>query len=551
MNENRDTGPEEVVMRPSSRWNSLVVVALLLLAGSTGCASWKKQPASPEALLGQQKAPHLMRVTLANGSRVEIENPAIRGDSLVGKVRSWARTDWGQSQKTADGGVLLADIRKVEVRKFSAGKTLLLAAVAAGATAIIVAGDSKDPPVSSPAPSSGGSGGGSGDGCAFCSCPLLYSYTGTEWVLDSGTYGGAFLKPFAYTDLDVLESLKSVDGALRMRLRAGDKETDHIDAVEIVAADHDPGTMVATDPAGTVRAVGATTPPVYARDSRGRDALPFVREADDRSWESALAVRDTASACDLREDLTLEFPRWSNVNAARLVVRAHKTGWAGHLMRAFVAAHGTATASWYAAMDADPTQALAFRQAIAQEVHLNVEVWEGDRWVRQSSVWGGGPEVPKTHAIPLDLSRVTGDRIRVRLVSSPSFWLVDWVALDTTLERPVVLHEVAMRSAIAADGRDVAPNLRAKDGRDLLLETGEVVELALDDPPPAPGLQRTYLSRATGWYRYHAPETGPPDTELLTYLLREPHGITKMSIAWMNAALTSLALAPAGATAAP
>ncbi|HEU4939982.1 MAG TPA: hypothetical protein VFT97_00020, partial [Candidatus Eisenbacteria bacterium] len=425
------------------------------------------------------------------------------------------------------------------------GKTLLLATVVAvGATAIIVAADDHDsPPVA--APPSSGSSGGSGDGCFMCSCPLLYSYDGDDWVLDSGTYGGAFLKPFAYTDYDILESLRNQHDLLRMRLRAGDKETDHIDELGIIAIDHDLSTTIATDMDGIVHSVGATTPPLAARDSRGRDALPSVLSADGRSWESLLAVRDTASAEDLRESLTLEFPRPPGAAAARLVLRANKTAWAGHLMRAFVAAHGTATQSWYAAMDADSARALGFRRALEQEIHLSVSVWEGERWVRQSSVWGGGPEVQKTHAIPLDLSRVRGDRIRIRLESSPSFWLVDWVALDTTPERPVTLREVTMRSAIAPDGRDVTPELLQKDGRDLLLETGEVVELTLDAPPTPPGSARTYLSRTTGWYRYHAPETGPADTALLDYLLREPHGISKMSIAWMNAALTSLAVAQA------
>lgn len=525
---------------PGIRPILLAAIGFALAMG--GCASWKKQVASPEALLAQPKPPHKMRVTLADGSRLEIMDPAIRGDSLVGSIATTIRHDRWDETKLADGGVLLSDIRKLEVWKFNKGGTLLLVTVlAVGATAIIVAAtEGDDPkPLPPPPPSSGG---GSGDGCFLCSCPLLYSYDGEDWILDSGTYGGAFLKPFAYTDSDVLESLRGENGLLRMRLRAGDKETDHIDELQIVAADHDPSTTIATDPEGGVHSVGATTPPLVARDSRGRDALPLVLAADGRSWESALAVRDTASLEDLRESLTLEFPR--PAGSARLVLRANKTAWAGHLMRAFVAAHGTATQSWYAAMDADPARALGFRRALAEEIHLNVSVWEGGRWVEQSSVWGGGPEVQKTHAIPLDLSRTTGDRIRIRLESSPSFWLVDWVALDSTPERPVTLHEVTMRSAIAPNGRDVMPELHAKDGQDLLLETGEVVELMLDAPALAPGSARTYLSRTTGWYRYHAPETGPPDTVLLDFLLRERHGITKMSIAWMNTALTSLAAAP-------
>lgn len=98
-----------------------------------------------------------------------------------------------------------------------------------------------------------------------------------------------------------------------------------------------------------------------------------------------------------------------------------------------------------------------------------------------------------------------------------------------------------MRSATASDGRDAAPPLRAKDGDDLVLNTGDVVELTFAAPPLSPGKARTYLSRTSGWYRFHAPETGPPDAALLDYLLREPGGISKMSITWMNAALRSLA----------
>jgi hypothetical protein len=299
---------------------------------------------------------------------------------------------------------------------------------------------------------------------------------------------------------------------------------------------------IATDPEGRIHTIGAATPPISARDSRGRDALPWVREADGRSWESALAVRDTSLASDVRETLTLEFPRPANPGPARLVLRANKTAWAGHLMRSFVAAHGTATKAWYSAMDAEPARAAALRRTIEEEIHVSVSVWENGAWVRQGSVWGGGPEVQKTHAVPLDLSRVAGGVVRVRLETAPSFWLVDWTALDTTPERPVEVREAALRSAVTHDGRDAAAALRARDGDDLLLDTGEAVELAYEDPPLAPGRARTYLSRTTGWYRYHAPETGPPDTALIEYLVREPRGISKMSIAWMNDALQSLAM---------
>jgi hypothetical protein len=531
----------------SNRRSLNVFLAVLLLAASTaggplGCASWKKEPARPEALLAREEPPRRMRLTLADGSAVEMRHPESRGDSLFGSMKRTIRHDggWDETRNVA-GGVALADIRFVELRKADAGKTLLLVAAGVGATVIIaaIAGhEDKPPPYTPPPPPSSG---GSGDGCFFCSCPLIYSYDGRAWALDSGTFGGAFLQPLGYTDFDLLEALAPRDGALRLRLQAGDKETDHIDDFAVLAVDHDPSVAVATDPDGGIHTVVAPAPPISARDSRGRDALPWVRASDGRSWESALAVRDTAVANDVRETLTLEFARPSRPGAARLVLRANKTAWAGHLMRAFVAAHGTATSRWYDAMDAEPSRAAAFRRTLEEEVHLSVSVWEDGRWTRQGSVWGGGPEIQKTHAIPIDLSRTTGDVVRVRLESAPSFWLVDWAALDTAPERPFEVREAATRSAIAGDGRDAAPMLRARDGVDLVLETGDAVEMTLDEPPLAPGRARTYLSRTTGWYRFHAPETGPPDTALLDKIAREPRGISKMSIVWMNDALRALA----------
>jgi hypothetical protein len=97
-----------------------------------------------------------------------------------------------------------------------------------------------------------------------------------------------------------------------------------------------------------------------------------------------------------------------------------------------------------------------------------------------------------------------------------------------------------MRSAVRAGGSDVRAALQARDGTDLVLEVGDQVELSFAVPDAAPGMVRSYLSRASGWYRFHAPENGPADTALLRRLLRERHGISKTSVSWMNGALRTL-----------
>src|SRR6266850_1684491 len=193
---------------PFPRLVAWTLVFGLSLTGTVGCSAWKRQKGGVEALLTRRDPPEKVRITLSDGSRVEFRSPALRGDSLVGMmgyavhhVNRWDGLNWRRS------AVALADVRQVELRKFDAGRTLILAAVGVGATVAIVAIATADDPKPSP-PAQPNYGGGSGyDGCFLCSCPLIYSWNGRDWVLDSGTFGGAFLRPLAYTDTDNLEAL--------------------------------------------------------------------------------------------------------------------------------------------------------------------------------------------------------------------------------------------------------------------------------------------------------------------------------------------------------
>jgi len=58
----------------------------VLLAGvmfSAGCAGWRVQQVPPKQLL-QDKSIEAVRVTRADKSKVEIYNPSIQGDSIIG-----------------------------------------------------------------------------------------------------------------------------------------------------------------------------------------------------------------------------------------------------------------------------------------------------------------------------------------------------------------------------------------------------------------------------------------------------------------------------------
>ncbi len=75
------------------------------------------------ALLTREHPPRRLRLTLVDGSAVEIERPSIRGDSLVGQMKvTIAHPDQRDEKRNVDGAVALADIRAVELRKADASR---------------------------------------------------------------------------------------------------------------------------------------------------------------------------------------------------------------------------------------------------------------------------------------------------------------------------------------------------------------------------------------------------------------------------------------------
>jgi hypothetical protein len=521
--------------RPTAPRSSLRGPLVALLAGLTlgGCMTWRAVPDVPRDFRSPRPV-HAIRVSRSNGEKIVLRDPSVVNDTLRG---SWFRED-----NLTQYAIPLAEVTKVEIEVVSPGRTALAVAVAGVAAGIAIAAVDDAGPSASPSPSPPPSGSGCGIyGCGSFSCPLVYSWDGARWRLDSGTFGGAITRGLQRTDVDNLDYAAPQDGMLRLRVANELEETDHLDALTVVAVDAPAGLSVAPDPAGGLHALGNPTVPVAARDFRGTDALDRVRAADGWSWESGLSGRDTARADDLRDGLILSFLRPRGATHAHLVLDGHSSTWSAQLLYAFIVAHGSATQAWYDSLDARPDLARATGARLAREAFLSVAVRTPSGWAAEGLFWEAGPEIVKRQVLDLDLSAVTGDTVTVRLETVPGFWLVDRVGLDFTPGEPLTVHNLPLLSARDAAGRDVAPLLAAVDGRDYALAHRDAAELRFAVPPQPASTSRTFLLRTTGWYRIDTPNEGVPDVAALAALGRDPFAIARASVTRLNAALARLA----------
>ncbi len=510
-----------------------LVIAFVAMLLSQACYHWTTAKLEPKPG-GSDR----VRLTLVGGAQFSVTGPFLSGDSLVWFSRTKADDSGVSTPDTLSrAGVPLSKVYKIEAYTLDPAATSLAVVTVVGLVAVIAAASSMDG-LGSSGGSSGGGGGSCDAGCA--SCPLVYSWDGREWRLDSGTYGGAITRGLERTDVDNLVHVAAPDGIVHLKVKNELDETDYLDALSVVAVDHDPDVTVAPDGAGQIYSLGVLSPPLAARDDRGRDMVAAIRLADGVSWQSSFFARDTARLGDIRDGLELTFVRPHGARGGRLVLDGHNTPWAASMLTQFISAHGSATRAWYDSLDASPEMAMRTGRALARDGFLSVSVREGESWQPEGMFWEAGPEIVKQQVLPLDLSGVTGDTVRIRLESAPTFWFIDRVAIDYSPQRAVAVTELVATRATFDSGRDVRSDLASSDGQALTLEHGDSALLDFQAPPVAPGKARTYLLRSTGWYRIHTAETGAPALALLRRLQTEPFAGSRFSVARLDELLEAM-----------
>jgi hypothetical protein len=118
------------------------------------CTTWGTPVPLERALL--DKRPGVVRLTLSDGRRFEVEGAAIRGDTLVGDTTVY------QSRERVDRypvAIPLAQVRFASVRRISARRSVALVLGLSALVAIIVEARPNEP-VTTVSP------GSSGEGCA-------------------------------------------------------------------------------------------------------------------------------------------------------------------------------------------------------------------------------------------------------------------------------------------------------------------------------------------------------------------------------------------------
>lgn len=486
-----------------------IVLYVVLLPQFTACTVHKKvavPPPPPSEAAKEQ----IVGVTLRNGTYIEFAATArVSHDTVYGAARgdTTLAIPFAQVQRLW--------VRRTDVALSALATFGLVAAVTLVFAAIVAAGSNE--------------GGGSTGGGTQESCPFIYSWDGARYVFDAEPYGGAITQAFERDDYAVLEHLRAQDGRYRLMLTNEVNETQFTNLVQLWVVDHRPGERIVASEFGQLYTLSNPEPPLAARDQAGRDLRPWLSATDELIWEPE---PDTVAGRQPRQDIVLTFPKPPGATRAKVVINAATGIWGSHMIREMLRLHGRDVPAWYAAIDGNSAAAESlYAWNLREELYtLKLLVEEPTGWEVRGLLPGGGPFIAEDRVVVLDVSRVQGSELRLRLRPPLGFWALNSFAVDYGPVEPVAVDTLVPVEARDRFGTSVLAELAAMDDRYYEMpHTGDRAYLSFVAPPPSPGAERTVLTHARGFYHLHLDETAPADTATLQRLAEVPDAAARLA----------------------
>jgi len=354
------------------------------------------------------------------------------------------------------------------------------------------------------------------------SCPFIYSWDGTRYVFDAEPYGGAIARGLEKDDYSELGQLREEDGRYKLRMTNEVNETQMTNLTELWVVDHPAGTRVVPDIQGKLHTVSAPQTLLSAHDAEGRDLLPWLHATDHLIWEPP-SVPDASGG--LQGDIIMTFPKPAGATQVKLIANAATGLWGSYMIKKMVELRGRDVGKFYMAVNHSQAarKALTAWEVREELYQLKVYVEEPTGWVVRGILPGTGPFISKDRILPLDVSRVRGDQLRIRIHPPAGFWALNSFAVDYTADRPVSVQRVLPATAQDLQGKNVLPELVAVDGRYLAMPNiGDTADLTFVAPPRKEAADRAVFLHSRGYYKLHVTGTGEPDKKTLEAFEKVP-----------------------------
>ena len=364
------------------------------------------------------------------------------------------------------------------------------------------------------------------------SCPFIYSFDGNKYVFDAEPLGGATTKGLERTEYSKMDYLKNINDSYKILVRNEVEETQYIDELSLLAIRHDDDKEVIPDLNGNFYQVKDPQVPLSAKDENGMDLSKAVRVDDDLYWQTKLPVDSNLISKRQRHELTFTFPKPNNKTKAKLIANIGTSLWGSRMIREMLQLYGSGVDDYYKKIDeqeSDYNQMMKFIET--EELYkLKYYTKNGDDWVFQGFINGGGPLISETRIYDLDLSNIKGDSVTIKINPPFGYWTVDYLAIQYDEYTNPKIEFMHLETAPNQDGIDIKETVRIKDNNYCIMPmVGDYLEATYKEGESNSDFKTTYYLKSSGYYEIHLNKSLPIQFLTLSKFVTDPGFIIKYS----------------------
>jgi hypothetical protein len=151
-----------------------------------------------------------------------------------------------------------------------------------------------------------------------------------------------------------------------------------------------------------------------------------------------------------------------------------------------------------------------------QNIPLSVYLKTSTGWELVDRINTVGPMASRDIAVPIDISKVAGNKVIIKLETGFMFWELDYAGIDYTENKALDIKYINPYEAIDGNGENVTELLSATDQNYFVQPNiGDEVVVTFKMSEPNQDLKRTCFLKNRGYYNYIRNYEGKPDFQKL------------------------------------
>lgn len=367
------------------------------------------------------------------------------------------------------------------------------------------------------------------------SCPYIFSYNGSEYILDAEPLGGAVCEGLERTDVSRLEKLVNTDGKLKLIVKNINEEQQRLDELKFLNIKHSRGEYVTPDYSRKFFKYTEHVKPVSVINEEGTDITKFFLEKDNVRWLNDLPMDTLYKPNSLKENITLKFPKPKNVKSAMLMINGGASYFGSNMIKEVLDLKGNKVDEWYRSIypGSDEQKKLFNVMHRDETYYMDIKIAEGNTLRNTGIMKSNGPMIDEDILYPINLENHNSEYVEIVLTPQRFFWKFEQIYIVYDYKEVNSKDIEILNIAYARDnyGNDVIDKLSASDKNYYRMpNVGDKMELYINTPDNYSNETNDIFVATTGWYEINLEKNAEPKDKLIENIFSNEGGFFKFAL---------------------